>query len=89
LKKKRTNNVIDRSKDVLGTTVLLGRVGARHAESGAMGEEERAGRGVVKLTTVVALDSLDGGAKLSACKGEKRDSGSNVSDLRRKGNVQA
>jgi len=36
-----------------------------------MGEEERAGRGVVELAAVVTLDSLDVGAKLSACKGEK------------------
>jgi hypothetical protein len=36
-----------------------------------MGEEERAGRGVVKLAAVVALDGLNGGVKLSECKGEK------------------
>jgi hypothetical protein len=36
-----------------------------------MGHEERAGRGVVKLTTIVALDYLNGGAKLGACISEK------------------
>jgi hypothetical protein len=30
-----------------------------------MGEEERAGTGVIKLATVVALNSLNGGAELS------------------------
>ena len=32
----------------------------------SMGEEERAGRGVVKLAAVVALNCLDGGVKLRA-----------------------
>jgi hypothetical protein len=36
-----------------------------------MGEEERAGRRVIKLTAIVALDGLDGGAKLRACISEK------------------
>jgi hypothetical protein len=36
-----------------------------------MGEEERAGRGVVKLAAIVALDGLDGGAKLCTCQSKK------------------
>ena len=32
----------------------------------AVGEKERAGQGIVKLSAVVALDALDGGAKLRA-----------------------
>lgn len=41
-----------------------------------MGEEERAGRRVVKLTTVVALDGLHDGAKLCTNIGKEiRDSG--------------
>ena len=31
-----------------------------------MGEKERAGQGIVKLSAVVAMDALDGGAKLCA-----------------------
>ena len=31
----------------------------------AVGEEERAGAGVVELPTIVALDGLHGGTKLS------------------------
>jgi len=31
-----------------------------------MGEEERAGLRIIKFTTVIALDALDGGAKLRA-----------------------
>jgi len=40
-----------------------------------MGKEERAGAGVVKLTTVVALNCLDGGAELSGHKGKKLSDG--------------
>ena len=36
-----------------------------------MGEEERAGASVVKLPTIVALDGLHGGTKLSMHIGEE------------------
>ena len=45
-------------------TVLRRGVEAGHAEMDALGEEERAGTGVVKLFPVVALNCLDSGAKL-------------------------
>jgi hypothetical protein len=48
-------------------------------EDGIMGEEERAGRRVIELTAVVALDSLHGGAKLRAHIGKKvRNRGESV-----------
>jgi hypothetical protein len=56
---------------VFGFTVLLRSVKARHAKGNTMCEEERAGVGVVKLTPVVALDTLDGAAELGANKREK------------------
>jgi len=37
----------------------------------AMGEEEGAGAEVVKLATIIALDVLDGGAKLRTYIGEE------------------
>lgn len=44
-----------------------------------MGEEERAGAGVVKLATVVTLDVLDRGTELCSHIREKmRDSGKSV-----------
>jgi len=44
-----------------------------------MGEEERAGRRVVELTTVVALDGLHGGVKLCTHVGKEiRDSDKSV-----------
>jgi hypothetical protein len=36
-----------------------------------MGEKERAGLRIVEFTTIVALDALDGGAKLCANISEK------------------
>ena len=47
-------------------SVLLRGVWARHPEDDSMSEEERAGRGVVKLVAVVALNCLDGGVELRA-----------------------
>jgi hypothetical protein len=36
-----------------------------------VGEEKRAGSGIVKFTTIITLDALDGGAKLCVNKGKK------------------
>ena len=71
LKKQGAHNIINGAKSALGFTVLLRGVGARHAKNGTVREEERAGRGVVELTAIVALDSLHGSAKLRAHMGKK------------------
>ena len=71
LKKQGAHNIINGAKSALGFTVLLRGVGARHAKNGTVREEERAGRGVVKLAAIVALDSLHGSAKLRAHMGKK------------------
>ena len=65
------HNIINGAKDALNATILLGGVWAQHADDGAMSEEERAGRGVIKLTAVVTMDGLDGGAKLCVRIGKK------------------
>jgi hypothetical protein len=49
---------------VLGFTVLRRSVGTRHPQKYPFGGEECARRGVIELTTIVALDSFDGAAKL-------------------------
>jgi hypothetical protein len=36
-----------------------------------VGEKERAGRGIIKFAAIVALDALDGGAKLRMNIGKK------------------
>jgi hypothetical protein len=52
-----------------------------------MGVEEMTSGGVIELTTIVTLDSLNSGAELSSYIRKKRESVENVSDLRRKGKV--
>ena len=66
LKEQSAMNVVDGAKGVLCFTVLLRGVGARHAEDCTLGEEECAGRGMIKFTAVIALNCLDSGVKLCA-----------------------
>ena len=66
MEQERAQNVVDNAKSAFSTSVLLGGVWARHPKDDSMGEEERAGRGVVKLAAVVALNRLNGGVKLCA-----------------------
>jgi hypothetical protein len=51
---------------MFGFTILWGRVGARHPQLGAFGQEEGPGGRVVKLTSIVALYSFDSAAELSS-----------------------
>ena len=64
LKHERANDIVDRTNDVLGFTILRRGVWARHPKMKAAGEEESAGTRVVKLLPVVTLDDLDCHAKL-------------------------
>jgi hypothetical protein len=71
LKEKRTHHVVRGTNDALGFTVLGGGVWAGHVKLGAVSEEEHARGGVVELASIIALDSLDGGAELCTCVSEK------------------
>ena len=71
LKQKAAHNIVERTNEVLSLTVLGRTVGTGHAEMHAVGEEERARAGVVKLLAVVALDCLHSRAKLSSQVGKK------------------
>jgi hypothetical protein len=64
LKQKGPHNVVDCAKNALSAFVLLRGVWARHPENDLVSEEERAGRRVIELVAVVALNCLDGGVKL-------------------------
>ena len=66
LKQKGTQNVINSAKGAFCLSILLGSIWTRHAECNTVGEEERAGLRIIKFTTVIALDALDGGAELRA-----------------------
>ena len=71
LKKKRTQNIVKCAERAFGLSILLGSVWTRHAKCNTVGEKERASRRIIKFTAVVALDALDGGAKLRANVSEK------------------
>jgi hypothetical protein len=58
----------------LGLAVLRGSVGTRHSKLDAVRQEESTGRGVIKLTSIVALDAPDGAAKLHGHKDEVGES---------------
>jgi hypothetical protein len=53
-----------------------------------VGEKECAGWGIIEFIAIVALDALDGGAKLRVNIGKKIESVENVSDFRQSGKVQ-
>ena len=71
LKQKGTQNVINSAKGAFCLSILLGSIWTRHAECNTVGEKERAGGGIIKFTAIVALNALDGGAKLRANVSEK------------------
>jgi len=58
LKQQGANNIIDGANNAFSFTILRRSVGAGHAEMNAAGEEECPGAGVVKLASVVTLDSF-------------------------------
>ena len=51
---------------MLSFTVLWRGIGAGHAKMGASSKEERAGAGVVKLSTIIVLYNLNAGAELGS-----------------------
>jgi hypothetical protein len=63
------HDIVGGTYHALGLVVLRGSVGARHPKLGAMREEESAG-GVIKLTSIIARDPLNGATKLRGHKGE-------------------
>jgi hypothetical protein len=65
LKEQGTNDVVDRAQNTFGTTILLGGVGTRHPKADTVREKESSCVGVIELTTIVALQAFNGGAKLS------------------------
>jgi hypothetical protein len=65
LKVKATQHVGGGTNHTLGTTIMRGGVRAQHLRLHAMGEKECVGRGVIKLSSIIALNSLNGTTKLS------------------------
>jgi hypothetical protein len=65
LKKQGANDVVDHAQDTFGTTILLGGVGTGHLKADTVREKESSCVRVIELTTIVALQAFNGGAKLS------------------------
>jgi hypothetical protein len=64
LKKQRTHHIVSGTDDALSFTILRRSVGTQYLQEHVVGEEEGPSARVVKLTPVIALDVLEGGAEL-------------------------
>jgi hypothetical protein len=64
LEEEEPNNIVEGADGPLSLPILSRCVRTRHSEVSAMGEEEGAGAGVVKLAPILTLNRLDGAAKL-------------------------
>jgi hypothetical protein len=65
LNQQSADDIVNRTNNTFSFTILWGRVRTQHLELCAIRQEEEAGGRVVKLTSVVALDSFDIHVKLS------------------------
>jgi hypothetical protein len=64
-------DIVDDTNHVLSLTVLWRHVGTRHPKLDTVRKEEGASGGVIKLTSIVALDTLNGTTKLRGYISEK------------------
>jgi hypothetical protein len=87
LKKQGTQHIIDGVNDVLGFIVMWRSIGTRHPQKYPFGGKECTRGGVIELTTIVALDSFVGVAKLCEDISDFFDKVEKVSDLMRKEKV--
>jgi hypothetical protein len=71
LNQQSADDIVNRTNNMFNFTILCGRVRTRHPELCAVRQEEDAGGRVVKLTSVVALDSFDSPTELSRHIGKK------------------
>jgi hypothetical protein len=71
LEQQGAHDIIGGTIHALGLAVLQGSLGTRHLKLDAVREEKSACRGVIKLTSIIALDAPDGAAKLRGHKGEE------------------
>jgi hypothetical protein len=64
LKEKGAHGVVGGANHPLSLAILRRGIRARHAQLNTVREKEGTGGGVIKLTTIVTLDGLDGEAEL-------------------------
>lgn len=72
VKKHGADAVVERSEDVLGTTILLGSVGAGETQNGAMCCEEGSKGMVVELLAIISLERKDRASELNLGESMKR-----------------
>jgi hypothetical protein len=65
------HDIIGGTNHMLNLAILWGRVGTRHPKLDTVRKDEGASGGVVKLTSIVALDTPDGTTKLRGHKSKK------------------
>jgi hypothetical protein len=65
MNQQTANDIVNQTNNTSSFTILWGHVRTRHPELCAVRQEEDAVEKVVKLTSVVALDSFDNPAELS------------------------
>jgi hypothetical protein len=70
LEQQGAYDIVGGTNHTLDLTVLWGSVGTRHSKLDAVRKEENAG-GVIKLASIIALDALDGAAKLRGHNGKE------------------
>ena len=71
LKNKRANDIVDSPNDAFSFTILRRGVWTGHAQTNAVGEEEDARTGVIKLRAIIALNTLHSNIELGAHISEK------------------
>ena len=71
LDQKGAHDVVRRANHPLSLAVLRRGIRTRHTQLNTPREEERAGGGVIKLPSVVTLDTLNGEAELSGHPGKE------------------
>jgi hypothetical protein len=71
LKQQGAHDIIGGMNHALDLAVLRGSVGTRHPKLDIVREEEGAGGGVIKLASIIALNTPDGLAKPHGHKGEE------------------
>jgi hypothetical protein len=64
------HGIVGGMSHVLDLVVLRGSVGTRQPKLDTVREEESVGGGVIKLTSIIVLDTLDGATKLCGHKGK-------------------
>jgi hypothetical protein len=71
LNQQSVDDIVNQTNNMFSFTILWGRVRTRHPELCAIRQEEDVGGRVVKLKSVVAVDSFDSPTELSRHIGKK------------------